>query len=199
MHRVDYSAAKGSVTGVTYLDSLRNEHHLEAKAVILAAHAVETPRLLLLSANGTFADGLANSSGMVGKNFMSHPTWQLFGTFDRPVNAYKGMPMGHVMVQDFYAPSANADYARGFILLSYMMTPVTYGILSGLSVGHECKDLLHDYAYTAAWWAHAEGLPDERNTITLDSELRDARDLPVARSDYEWGENDVNLAAAARD
>ena len=39
---------------------------------------------------------------------MSHPTWQVFGTFDEPINAFKGMQMGHVMVQDYYAPDADA-------------------------------------------------------------------------------------------
>src|SRR5205814_3268628 len=56
-----------------------------------------------------------------------------------------------------------------------------------------------DYPHTAAWWAHAEGLPDEKNTITLDADLRDGRGLPAAQVSYEWGENDLNLAAAARD
>ena len=67
------------------------------------------------------------------------------------------------------------------------------------SYGAELKEFLHDYAHTAAWWAHAEGLPDERNAVTLDPDLNDARGLPVARLTYEWGENDVTLAAAARD
>ena len=167
--------------------------------VVLAAHAIETPRLLLLSAQPGFPEGLANSSGLVGKNFMSHPTWQVFGTFDKPVNAFKGMQMGHVMVQDYYRPDPRNGYARGFILLSYMMTPITFGNLSGLMFGQELKDFLHEFTHTAAWWAHAEGLPDERNTITLDPELRDARGLPAARVAYRWGDNDVKLAAAARD
>jgi choline dehydrogenase-like flavoprotein len=199
VHRVNYDAGRGRVTGVNYLDSQRREHQVNARLVILAAHAIENPRVLLLSANATFPDGLANSSGMVGKNFMSHPTWQVFGTFDEPVNAFKGMQMGHVMVQDFYKPDARRDYARGFILLSYMMTPITYANLSGTFAGMELKDFLHDYAHTAAWWAHAEGLPDERNTITLDPEIKDARGLPAARVTYEWGANDLKLAAAARD
>ena len=199
VHRVDYDAARGRVTGVRFLDAERREHRLNARLVILAAHAMENPRLLLMSANATFPDGLANSSGLVGKNFMSHPTWQVFGTFDEPVNAHKGMQMGHLMVQDFYAPDARRDCARGFILLSYMMTPATYANLSGTFVGAELKDFLHDYAHTAAWWAHAEGLPDTRNAVTLDPEIKDARGLPVARVNYEWGENDVKLAAAARD
>lgn len=199
VHRVNYEPVSRRAAGVEYLDSQRREHRVDAKVVVLTAHAIETPRLLLMSSSNSFPDGLANSSGMVGKNFMSHPTWQVFGTFDEPVNAYKGMQMGHVMVQDFYKPDRRNNYARGFILLSYMMPPVTFGNLSGLMFGQELKDFLHDFSHTAAWWAHAEGLPDPRNTITLDPDLRDARGLHVAKVSYTWGDNDLRLAAAARE
>jgi choline dehydrogenase-like flavoprotein len=199
VHRVPYDAARGRVTGVRYLDGAGREHELHARLVVLAAHAIETPRLLLLSANATFPDGLANSSGTVGKGLMSHPTWQVFGTFDEPVNAFKGMQMGHVMVQDYLAPDPKRGCARGFILVSYMMTPVTYANLSGSFFGVELKDFLYDYAHTAAWWAHAEGLPCDANAVTLDPEVKDVRGLPVARVTYEWTANDRALAAAARD
>jgi choline dehydrogenase-like flavoprotein len=192
VHRLTHDAAKNRVTGALYLDAERREREVRARVVILAAHAIETPRLLLLS-------GLANSSGWVGRGLMSHPTWQVFGTFDQPVNAFKGMQMGHVMVQDFYKPDPRRGCARGFVLISYMMTPITYANLSGSFHGAEFKDFLHEYAHTAAWWAHAEGLPDARNAVTLDPEVKDARGLPVARVSIEWGENDVRLAAAARD
>jgi len=89
VHRVLHEGDRA--TGVLYLDSQRREHRVKAKVVVLTAHAIETPRLLLMS------DNLANSSGMVGRNFMSHPTWQVFGTFDEPMNTFKGMQMGHVM------------------------------------------------------------------------------------------------------
>src|SRR5205814_621880 len=154
VHRIDYDHATRRVTGVTYLDSQQRQRTLRAKSVIVAAHAVETPRLLLLSANSAYPQGLANSSGKVGRGLMSHPTWQVFGTFDEPINAYKGMQMGHVMVQDYYAPRRENDYARGFVLISYMMTPITYANLSGSFFGSEFKQFLHDYSYTAAWWAH---------------------------------------------
>jgi choline dehydrogenase-like flavoprotein len=196
--RVNYDAARGRVTGVTYCIGGR-EHELAARMVVLAAHAIETPRLLLLSATGSFPDGLANTSGKVGKGLMSHPTWQVFGTFDERVNGFKGMQMGHVMVQDYLAPDPRRGCARGFIVLSYMMTPVTYANLSGSFYGPELKDFLYDYAHTAAWWAHAEGLPCDANAVTLDPEVRDARGLPVARLTYEWTANDRALAAAARD
>lgn len=199
VHRVDYDARRRRVSGISYLDADRRENELKARVVVLTAHALETPRILLLSGNGTFPDGLANSSGKVGRTLMSHPTWQVFGTFDEPINAFKGMQMGHVMVQDYYRPNPRHDYARGFILLSYMMTPVTYANLSGSFYGAEFKEFLHDYACTAAWWAHAEGLPHEDNTITLDTEVKDARGLPVSRVTYDWGDNDIKLAGAARD
>jgi choline dehydrogenase-like flavoprotein len=200
VHQVNYDAGRDRVTGVSYLDAAGREHEATATVVVLAAHALETPRLLLLSASATFPQGLANSSGQVGRNLMSHPTWQVFGTFGEPVNAYKGMQMGHVMVQDHYRPDpARNGCARGFVLISYMMTPITYANLSGSFFGPEFKQFLMDYPYTAAWWAHAEGLPSERNTVTLDPEVRDARGLPVGRLTYEWGENDLKLAAAARD
>ena len=114
-------------------------------------------------------------------------------------DSFKGMQMGHVMVQDYYAPRSDAPYRRGFVLLSYMMTPVTYATLSGAFFGTELKDFLYAYPFTAAWWAHAEGLPHADNAITLDPDVRDARGLPVARLTYAWGENDVTLAGAARD
>src|SRR5205814_7388789 len=89
-------------------------------------------------------------------------------------------------------------YARGYILISYMMTPITYANLSGSFYGAEYKEFLHEYAHTAAWWAHAEGLPSEKNMVTLDPEVKDHRGMPVARLTYEWGENDIKLAAAAQ-
>src|SRR6266478_3515619 len=126
---------------------------------------------------------------------MCDPTWQVVGTFDDPINAYKGMQMGHVMVQDFYKPDPRNDYARGFVLISYMMTPITYANLSGSFYGPEFKQFLMDYPYTAAWWAHAEGLPAASNTITLDPDVKDARGLPASRLTYDWQDNDIKLAA----
>jgi choline dehydrogenase-like flavoprotein len=199
VHRVNYDAAQGRASGVEYLDAERREHRIDARVVIVAGHAIETPRLLLMSANPTFPQGLANSSGKVGRGLMSHPTWQVFGTFDEPINAYKGIQMGQVMVQDYYKPDARRGCARGFVLISYMMTPVTYANLSGSFYGQEFKDFLKEYAYTAAWWAHAEGLPDDENTVSLDPEVKDSRGLAVARVTYSWGGNDVKIAGAARD
>lgn len=196
---IHYNPSTGRATGVDYIDSSGATHQLDASIVVLAAHAIETPRLLLLSANSTFRNGLANSSGCVGRYFMSHPAWQIFGVFHDVVNAYKGMQMGHVMVQDYYAPNPSNHYARGYILLSYMMTPITYANLSGLIFGHELKRFLSDYPHTASWWVHGEGLPSAANAVTLDPTVKDHRGLPVARLTYAWTDNDRALVHAGKE
>ena len=61
----------GRVTGAIYFDAAKREVFQKAKAVVLSANGLETPRLLLLSKSAHFPDGLANSSGVVGKYLMS--------------------------------------------------------------------------------------------------------------------------------
>src|SRR6202044_2304705 len=68
VHRVNYASAKNRVTGVEYLDAQRREHRIKARVVVLAAHAIETPRLLLLSPQRGFPEALANSSGQIGES-----------------------------------------------------------------------------------------------------------------------------------
>ncbi len=172
------------MTGVEYLDANGREQRVLARTVVIAAHAVETPRLLLMSANGRYPDGLANSSGEVGRRFMSHPTWQVFGTFDDPINAYKGMQMGHVMVQDYYAPDPRRGCARGFVLLSYMMTPITYANLSGSFFGADFKQFLFDYTHGRV--VGACGGPARRAQHGDALPHREGRTRPAGRAGDVW-------------
>ena len=61
---------KGKADGVIYFDDNKTEHRIKSRIVIISGGALETPRLLLNSKSSQFPDGLANSSGLVGKNFM---------------------------------------------------------------------------------------------------------------------------------
>src|SRR3954453_19152792 len=71
----------GRVDGVLYLDSDGSLHHQRARAVCVACNAIETARLLLLSASPAHPDGLANSSGQVGRNYMRHTTGSVYAQF----------------------------------------------------------------------------------------------------------------------
>ena len=81
----------------------------KAKAVILCANGLESPRLLLLSKSILFPDGLANSNGVVGKYFMPGCFGSAHGIFEHPLNEYKSVTSTRA-IEDFY----NADPKRGF-------------------------------------------------------------------------------------
>src|SRR5438046_4094504 len=90
--RIEHDGS-GTVTGVVYVDAEGNEQRQKARVVCVACNAIETARLLLNSASSLFPDGLANSSGQVGRNYMRHVTGAVFATFDKPVRMSRGETM----------------------------------------------------------------------------------------------------------
>ena len=102
--------ADGMAAGVVYYDRDGVERFQAAEVVVVACNGVGTPRLLLNSASGKFPNGLANSSGLVGKNLMFHPYASIQGVFDAPLDGYRG-PGVCIWSQEFY----ETDPARGFV------------------------------------------------------------------------------------
>ena len=93
----------GMAAGAIYYDAEGVERFQPAEVVIVACNGVGTPRLLLNSASGRFPDGLANSSGLVGKNLMLHPWPQVFGYIEDKVDGGRG-PMTSLWSKDFTRP-----------------------------------------------------------------------------------------------
>src|SRR6266567_67250 len=91
----------GHVTGVIYFDPKGHEREQKAKLVIVCGYAIETPRLLLNSACPGFENGLANSSGTVGKYLMVQIGNIVLGRFEQLVRMYKAPP-AHAMTEEFY-------------------------------------------------------------------------------------------------
>src|SRR5262247_1305339 len=100
----------GKVTAVVYRDSNGTEQRQKARAVCVAGNSIETPRLLLLSASSKYPDGLANSSGQVGRNYMRHMTGSVYAVFKQEVHMYKGTTMAGIISDE----SAN-NPKRGFV------------------------------------------------------------------------------------
>jgi choline dehydrogenase-like flavoprotein len=101
--------ASGRATGVIYFDSRGTEIFQKAKAVVVCANGAETPRLLLMSKSNRFPHGLANSSGLVGKNLMFNASSLAAGLFEHELNDYKSVVVTRI-VHDFY----DTDSKRGF-------------------------------------------------------------------------------------
>ncbi len=102
--------ANGKVNAVVYADKDGNMKSQKARIVCVAGNSIESPRLLLNSASSKFPDGLANSSGQVGKNYMRHTTGSVYAVFDKPVHFYRGTTMAGIIRDE-----ARHDPSRGFV------------------------------------------------------------------------------------
>ncbi|HEX6260998.1 MAG TPA: GMC family oxidoreductase, partial [Woeseiaceae bacterium] len=103
------TGANNRISEVLYYDAEGKEASQKARAVVLAANGAETPRLLLSSASEKYPDGLANSSGYVGRNLMFNGHSLANGVFEHQLNDYKGVQVTRI-IHDFY----DADPKRGF-------------------------------------------------------------------------------------
>ncbi len=179
----------GRATGVVYFDGGRRERFQRAKAVVLCANGAETPRLLLLSKSNLFSDGLANSSGLVGKFLMFESNAWALGLFEQPLNEYKSVQVTRV-IHDFY----DSDPRRGFfggggLDARFDFYPISFA-LWGLPPdvprwGAGFKGAAKEYFNrTMNVFAHTTTLPLETNTITLDPEVKDSWGLPALRATY---------------
>ena len=188
---------KGRVTGVHYYDGDKREHFQSAKAVVLCANGAETPRLLLMSANSQFPQGLANSSGMVGKNLMFNQGAGAFGTFEHELNEYKSVQVTRV-VHDFYdSDPKRGFYGGGGIDARIGPNPAVWA-LSGPTQrnwGKAYKDHLRTFPRTMLAQGHTTSLAVEANGVSLDPEVKDSFGLPSIRCTYKDHPDDLKISA----
>ena len=104
----------GMADGVIYYDATGTERRQKAHVVVVACNGIGTPRLLLNSRSARFPDGLANRSGLVGRNLMFHPYAMVTGIFEQPLEGYKGPTGCCIMSQEFYETDPARDFVRGY-------------------------------------------------------------------------------------
>src|SRR5690606_17737534 len=187
---------RGHVTGVVFQHGGK-EYRQRARYVFLCSFVVETPRLLLQCTGPLFPDGLANSSGMVGKAIMPHSSHDMYALFDEEIRLYKGTPV-LATTQEFYETDPARGFARGYTLHAHGARPVEFagGLASAGIWGKELRDALRDYNYFGRITLVGEVLPDERNAVTLADEV-DEYGLRRAKVTFSYGENDRWLIAHA--
>jgi choline dehydrogenase-like flavoprotein len=170
--RIDHDIT-GKVVGVTYVDDAGEHVRQRARLVCVACNAIETARLLLNSASSLFPDGLANSSGQLGRNYMRHLTGSVFATFERPVRMYRGETMAGMVGDE----SCN-DPSRGFVGGYYMqLLSLGPAFLANFLIpgawGRGVAEVMEQYDHMAGMWLVGEDLPRETNRVTLNHEAHD--------------------------
>ena len=180
----------GRVDGVIYFDSHKQEHFQKAKSVVVCCNGSETPRLLLMSKSNLFPQGLANSSGLVGKYFMVDQGSMAVGTFEHPMGEYKSVRVTRI-VHDFYdSDPKRGFYGGGGIDARFEGYPISFA-LNGLPPGTPRwgagfkKTLSENFTRTVNVFSHTTCLPVESNSISLDPGLKDAWGLPATRVTYK--------------
>jgi len=191
--------AKGKVTGVLYADHNGKHQVQKARIVCVAGNSIESPRLLLNSASNMFKDGMANSSGQVGRNYTRHATQHIYATFDQPVHAHRGIHAPGIMRSE-----ARHDPSRGFVG-GYHLEIFDVGLpFTALSVvpgawGRKVSNLVEQFDHMVAVWTCGEDLPQANARITLDNSIKDQYGLPVANiAVVEDHPNDVTMLKHAR-
>jgi choline dehydrogenase-like flavoprotein len=190
---------RGLVTGAVYVDRAGEERFQRAAVTILAAGGLGTPRLLLLSAGAGQPQGLANSSGLVGRRLMMHPFGTVVGLFADDLGSTHGVWGQHLHSLQFY----ETDVARGFVRGAKWGLQPTGGPVSmtrsypwgenpvwGPRFHDEVRKRL---GHSAMWGIIAEDLPDEENRVVLDPTLRDADGIPAPKIIYRMSENSRRL------
>ena len=110
--------AKGeSAKGVTYRDEQGDLHFQPSSVIILASFVYETPRLLLNSATSRHPAGLANSSDLVGRYIMTHPSYYLYTLLSEETQPWEGVTGGSLASQDGYNPKRKSDAFGSYSLV----------------------------------------------------------------------------------
>jgi choline dehydrogenase-like flavoprotein len=203
----------GKATGVLFIDKTSGkEERVKGKAVILAAGACETVRILLNSKNNSFPNGLANSSGLVGKYIMDTVGARLGGHVpaleNLPPHNEDGAGGGH-----FYAPwwlykeqkAGKLDFARGYHIemggsrdMPGGDNPVPDDMGKG-SYGTKFKeDARRYYGSFVGYAARGEMIPNENCYCDLDPAVKDKWGIPVLRFHWKWSDHEINQARHAQ-
>jgi choline dehydrogenase-like flavoprotein len=183
----------GKATGVLYAD--KNGKHIVQKAriVCVACNAIETARLLLNSSSSAFPHGLANSSGLVGKNYMRHTTGSVFGIFKQPVNMHRGTIMAGI-ITDEAELNTRRGFAGGFEMETISLgLPFAAAFLNPGAWGRDYAKMLEQYDYMAGMWIVGEDMPQESNAVTLHPTEKDAFGLSIPNVHYDDHPNDIAM------
>ena len=198
---------QGRATGAIYIDENGREHRQRAKTVIVCANGIGTPRLLLLSKSKRFPNGLANSSGLVGRRLMMHPFSAVLGVYDEDLESWRG-PFGqNIDSFQYYETDEKRGFMRGakwgampaggpLGAMSFVGTKVFAGGEAGIedSWGANLHKVVERrLGHSVVWGIIGEDLPEASNRVEIDPDLTDSDGIPAPKLVYKVSENSERL------
>jgi choline dehydrogenase-like flavoprotein len=203
----------GEATGVLYIDkTTKKEERVKAKAVVLAASSGETVRILLNSKSVRSPQGLANSSGLVGKYIMDTVGGSLNGQIPALENIEPHNEDGAGGAHS-YSPwwlyqeqlAGKLDFARGYHIemgatrnMPRGKTPVEEQFLGAAYGSKLKKEARRFYGSFVNYACRGEMIPNEHSFAELDPTVKDRWGIPVIRWNWKWSAHELNQVAHAR-
>lgn len=184
----------GLANGCEWLDPDGIRHFQPARIVLCAANGIGTPRLLLASACERFPDGLANTSGMVGRNLMMHPLATVNGFFEATLESWQGLNGSPLISLEF----AETDLKRGFVGgAKWSLHPTGSGplleafklIARGTDPRQFHKKFERRFGHGLMWSIMCEDMPDPDNRLVLSDTLTDSSGIAAPQLIYTTSED----------
>jgi choline dehydrogenase-like flavoprotein len=195
----------GLATGVSYIDKTTGEdRHVRARIVVLAASACESARLLLNSQSSAFPQGLANSSGVVGKYLTDTTGTDVAGFIpamvDHVTHNEDGVGGGHLYMP-WWLDNKTLGFPRGYHIEVWGgLSQPSYGFMGGIQrypgAGGYGKKLKDDYrrfyGATIGFSGRGEMIPNPDSYCELDPAVVDQWGIPVLRFHWKWADHEYN-------
>ncbi len=192
---------KGRVAGIYFCEKGKKIKFLEASIIILACSGIGTPRLLLNSKNKRNKNGLANTSGQIGKNLMLHPLGYAEGRFKKFLASHVGPEGCCVYSHQFYNSNTSNKFKRGYTIQvlrgqSAVDTALSEKKFNNLKFGKKFHEtFLNTYGHTIPMAIICEDLPDKKNYLELDYKKKDSDGMPGVKVNYSISENTKRMLA----
>jgi len=184
VYKIEHDA-QGHIVAALYYDPDKTSHRVTGKTFILAANGIESPKLLLLSASDKYPGGLANSSDMVGRHLMDHPSTSV--TFYAEEELWLGRgpqsPSSINTLRDGAFRSEHAAYRLDFTNISQVLSSTQALIAEGVYGPEFEKQLRYRAAHQVNVKNVLEVLPNPENRITLSAQ-KDTMGIPKPQASY---------------
>lgn len=197
---------EGGASGVAYIDrATRTAREVRSKAVVLAASALESTRILLNSQSRRFPTGVGNSQGVLGHYLMDHFTLEQARGIMKPLRSSVrepvGRPCGHIIPK--YVNTIghrNNNFLRGFYFGGDGRQELYGHAFETPGIGSEFREKVRSQIpYSFGFFVQGECLPRYDNFVTLDPEMKDAWGIPALHINASYGENEHAMAKAMRE